>query len=220
MRCSARTRQFPRVPTSATPRGTDAAREVAQPSRADADTACPNLPRPVTSRATPLPCQSRSNAVVVCGAMLSRAGSAFGARRASRVLDGRERRSVPVSTGVRPPHKIWHISVAESSGPHRSADAPIVTQPHIGRGVHGSRNGNQPMKAILALATLALVTLVLEEKGRQVAGEAKNAYGEAVVQARDATQSMRQSIGQQPLASLVIAGVVGYVLSLVVPHRP
>jgi hypothetical protein len=76
------------------------------------------------------------------------------------------------------------------------------------------------MKAILALATLALVTLVLEEKGRQVAGEAKNAYGEAVVQARDATQSMRQSIGQQPLASLVIAGVVGYVLSLVVPHRP
>jgi hypothetical protein len=71
----------------------------------------------------------------------------------------------------------------------------------------------------LALATLALVTLVLEEKGRQVAGEAKNAYGEAVVQARDATQSVRQSIGQQPLASLVIAGVVGYLLSLVVPHR-
>jgi ElaB/YqjD/DUF883 family membrane-anchored ribosome-binding protein len=75
------------------------------------------------------------------------------------------------------------------------------------------------MKAILALATLALVTLVLEEKGRQVAGEAKNAYGEAAVQARDATQSVRQSVGQQPLASLVIAGVVGYVLSLVVPRR-
>ena len=75
------------------------------------------------------------------------------------------------------------------------------------------------MKSILALATLALVTLVLEEKGRQVAGEAKNAYGEAVVQARDATQSMRQGIGQQPLTSLVIAGVVGYVLSLVVPQR-
>ena len=47
----------------------------------------------------------------------------------------------------------------------------------------------QMMKAILALATLALVTLVLEEKGRQVAGEAKDAYGEAVVQARDAAQS-------------------------------
>ena len=75
------------------------------------------------------------------------------------------------------------------------------------------------MKAILALATLALVTLVFEEQGRQVAGEAKNAYGEAVVQARDATQSVRRSVGQQPLVSLVIAGVVGYVLSLVVPHR-
>jgi hypothetical protein len=34
------------------------------------------------------------------------------------------------------------------------------------------------MKPILALATLALVTLVLEEKGRQVAGEAQSAYGE------------------------------------------
>ncbi len=75
------------------------------------------------------------------------------------------------------------------------------------------------MKAILALATLALVTLVFEEKGRQVAGEAKSAYGEAVVQARDATQSVRRSAEQQPLVSLVIAGVVGYVLSLVVPHR-
>ena len=75
------------------------------------------------------------------------------------------------------------------------------------------------MKAILALATLALVTLVLEEKGRQVAGEAKDAYGEAVVQARDATQSVRQSVGQQPIASLLIAGVVGYVLSFVVPNR-
>ena len=75
------------------------------------------------------------------------------------------------------------------------------------------------MKAILALATLALVTLVLEERGRQIAGETKHAYGEAVVQARDATQSVRQSVGQQPLVSIVIAGVVGYVLSLVVPYH-
>jgi len=75
------------------------------------------------------------------------------------------------------------------------------------------------MKAILALATLALVTLVLEEKGRQVAGEAKNAYGEAVVQARDATQSVRQSVGQQPLVSLGIAGAVGYVLSQLIPRH-
>ena len=75
------------------------------------------------------------------------------------------------------------------------------------------------MKAILALATLALVTLVLEEKGRQVAGEAKDAYGEAVVHARDAAQSARESIGQQPLAALVIAGAFGYVLALLIPHR-
>jgi hypothetical protein len=34
------------------------------------------------------------------------------------------------------------------------------------------------MKSVLALVTLAFVTLVLKEKGRQVAGEAQNAYGE------------------------------------------
>jgi ElaB/YqjD/DUF883 family membrane-anchored ribosome-binding protein len=75
------------------------------------------------------------------------------------------------------------------------------------------------MKAILALATLALVTLVLEEKGRQVVGEAKDAYGEAVVQAHDAAQSVRESVGQKPLAALVIAGAFGYVLALLIPHR-
>jgi hypothetical protein len=64
------------------------------------------------------------------------------------------------------------------------------------------------MKSILALVTLALVTLVLEEKGRQVAGEAQGAYGEAVVQARDATESVRRSVGRQPLAALAIAGAV------------
>ena len=75
------------------------------------------------------------------------------------------------------------------------------------------------MKPILALATLALVTLVLEEKGRQVAGEAQSAYGEAVVQARGATESLRESVGQQPLAALAIASAVGYVLALLIPRR-
>jgi ElaB/YqjD/DUF883 family membrane-anchored ribosome-binding protein len=75
------------------------------------------------------------------------------------------------------------------------------------------------MKAILALATLALVTLVLEEKGRQVAGEARDAYGEAVVQARDATQSVRESVSHKPLVALGIAGALGYVLALLIPHR-
>ena len=75
------------------------------------------------------------------------------------------------------------------------------------------------MKPILAFATLALVTLVLEEKGRQVAGEAQSAYGEAVVQARGATESLRESVGQQPLAALAIASAVGYLLALLIPRR-
>jgi ElaB/YqjD/DUF883 family membrane-anchored ribosome-binding protein len=75
------------------------------------------------------------------------------------------------------------------------------------------------MKAILALATLALVTLVLEEKGRRVAGEAKDAYGEAVVQARDAAQTVRESVAHKPLVALVIAGAFGYVLALLIPNR-
>ena len=36
------------------------------------------------------------------------------------------------------------------------------------------------MKSILAIATLALVALVLEDKARQLAGDAQNAYGGAV----------------------------------------
>ena len=36
------------------------------------------LPRPVTSRTTPSVCNVRSNAVAVCGAILSCAASAFG----------------------------------------------------------------------------------------------------------------------------------------------
>jgi ElaB/YqjD/DUF883 family membrane-anchored ribosome-binding protein len=75
------------------------------------------------------------------------------------------------------------------------------------------------MKPVLALVTLALVTLVLEEKGRQVAGEAQDAYGEAVVQARDATESVRQRVGRQPLSALAIAGAVGYVLAMFIPRR-
>jgi len=61
--------------------------------------------------------------------------------------------------------------------------------------------------------------LVLEEKGRQVAGEAKDAYGKAVVQASDAAQSAPESVGQKPLTALVIAGAFGYLLALLIPHR-
>lgn len=75
------------------------------------------------------------------------------------------------------------------------------------------------MKSILALTTLALVCLVLEERARQVAGEAKIAYGDAVDQAHDATQSVSREVKQKPLAAILIASGVGFALSRLVPHR-
>jgi hypothetical protein len=52
-------------------------------------------PRPVTSRATPLPCHARSSAVAVCGAILSFAASAFGVSTGARASaqNARERDS-------------------------------------------------------------------------------------------------------------------------------
>ena len=51
------------------------------------------------------------------------------------------------------------------------------------------------MKSILAIATLALVALVLEDKARQLAGDAQNAYGGAVDQAREFLRSLEQNSG-------------------------
>lgn len=75
------------------------------------------------------------------------------------------------------------------------------------------------MKPVLALVTLALAMLVVEERARQVAGEAQHAYGEAVVQARDASKSLTKSVKKQPLAALLVSGAVGYMLSWLVPRR-
>lgn len=75
------------------------------------------------------------------------------------------------------------------------------------------------MKSILALTTLALVCLVLEERARQVAAEAKVAYGEAVDQVHDATQSLHRDVKQQPLAAILIASGVGFALARLVPRR-
>ena len=75
------------------------------------------------------------------------------------------------------------------------------------------------MKPLLALATLALIVLVAEEKGRQVAGEARDAAGEAVKQASDATESIVGGIRAQPLVALLIAGAVGYVASWFIPRH-
>jgi len=75
------------------------------------------------------------------------------------------------------------------------------------------------MKSILAVVTLALVTLVLEEKARQVAGEAQNAYGEAVDQARASSETLSRKVEQQPLVAILVAGTIGYVLSMFIPRR-
>ena len=75
------------------------------------------------------------------------------------------------------------------------------------------------MKPLLTLATLALIMLVAEEKGRKVAGEARDAAGEAVKQASNATDSIIGSIKAQPLTALLIAGMVGYVATWFTPRR-
>jgi len=62
------------------------------------------------------------------------------------------------------------------------------------------------MKSLLALVTLALTALVLEEKAREVAGDAQDAYGQAVAQAREAKRSLAEQVQQQPLISLLVAG--------------
>jgi ElaB/YqjD/DUF883 family membrane-anchored ribosome-binding protein len=75
------------------------------------------------------------------------------------------------------------------------------------------------MKSILAVAVLALVTLVFEEKARQVAGEAQHAYGEVVDQARASSENLSRKVEQQPIVALVVAAAVGYVLSGFIPRR-
>ena len=75
------------------------------------------------------------------------------------------------------------------------------------------------MKSLLALVTLALAALVLEEKARQLAGDAQNAFGQAAVQAHEAKQSLTRTVGQQPWFSLLIAGGLAYTLASIIPAR-
>jgi hypothetical protein len=75
------------------------------------------------------------------------------------------------------------------------------------------------MKPLLALVTLALTALIFEEKARQIAGDAQDAYGEAVAQAREAKQALTSHVEQQPLLSLLIAGGVAYALATIMPAR-
>jgi hypothetical protein len=75
------------------------------------------------------------------------------------------------------------------------------------------------MKSLLALVTLALAALVVEEKARQLAGDAHGAYDEAVVQARDAKQTIAEKVEEKPLISLLVAGGLAYALASVIPKR-
>jgi hypothetical protein len=75
------------------------------------------------------------------------------------------------------------------------------------------------MKSLLALVTLALTALILEERARQVAGDAQDALDQAVVQARGAKQTLAQQVEQQPLISLLIAGGLAYALAWIIPAR-
>lgn len=75
------------------------------------------------------------------------------------------------------------------------------------------------MKAIFGLVSLVLAALVLEDKAREVAGNAQDAYGEAVDHARAATETLSQRVQRQPAVSIVAAAGLGYVLARVIPRR-
>lgn len=75
------------------------------------------------------------------------------------------------------------------------------------------------MKSVLAVVALALVALVVEERARQVAGEAQEAYGEAVAHARDASKTLSRRVKRRPLPAVLVAAGVGYVLAVVMPRR-
>lgn len=69
------------------------------------------------------------------------------------------------------------------------------------------------MKSILALATLALVVLVIDDKTRQIAGEVQDTYAQAESRVRTAAADTRRAVKKQPLSALLIAGTAGLCLS-------
>jgi hypothetical protein len=75
------------------------------------------------------------------------------------------------------------------------------------------------MKPLLALVTLALTALIFEEKARQVAGDAQEAYNEMVAQAGEAKQALTETVERQPLISLLVAGGIAYALASIIPSR-
>jgi hypothetical protein len=75
------------------------------------------------------------------------------------------------------------------------------------------------MKPLLALVTLALTSLLFEEKARQVAGDAQQACSELANQVSDAKKNLTGKVERQPLLSLLVAGGIAYALASVIPSR-
>ena len=74
------------------------------------------------------------------------------------------------------------------------------------------------MKPILAIATLALVALVIEDKARQLAGDAQNAYGGAVDQARESSEALSKKVEDRPVVAVLMAAGIGCALSRLLPR--
>jgi hypothetical protein len=75
------------------------------------------------------------------------------------------------------------------------------------------------MKPLLALVTLALTTLIFEEKARQVAGDAQETWNEMVAQTSAAKKTLADKVERQPLISLLVAGGAAYILATIIPSR-
>jgi ElaB/YqjD/DUF883 family membrane-anchored ribosome-binding protein len=69
------------------------------------------------------------------------------------------------------------------------------------------------MKAVLALAVTALIALMMEEKARQLAGDAQQAVTEASHQARVARDTLSDKMENQPLLGVAVAAAIGFVLA-------
>ncbi len=75
------------------------------------------------------------------------------------------------------------------------------------------------MKSVLAVATMAIVALVLEEKTRQIAGEAHDAVDGLVDQPRRSTELVSHKIENRPMIALLVAGGLGYAAAVFLPRR-
>lgn len=75
------------------------------------------------------------------------------------------------------------------------------------------------MKPLLALVALGLTTLIFEERARQIAGDAHEAYNEIVTQVSEAKRTVTDKIERQPIISLLVAGGLAYFLASIIPRR-